>query len=398
MAATVDKKPKHLLMREHVEELIATGRYSPGDRLPSEHELVAQFQTSRPTVARALRDLQHAGLIERRAGSGSYVCQRDQATAPASRATACQLFGVLIPNLGQTAIFEPICGEIARRVQALGHALVWADCGDTISAGASAGDSSGDRFRRAEQACRGFIERRTAGVFFAPIEFVAEADMNVRILGELSSAGIPVVLLDRDATPFPGRSGYDVVGIDNVRGAVVLTQHLIDAGRRRICFLARPHSAPKVDLRTSGYRDALWRAGRAIEAADIVCGDPLDVEFVRTFIRQRRPDAIVCANDMTAAGLLQTLAELGISVPREVAVVGFDDVKYSRLLGPPLTTIRQPCLALGQAAVQAMLDRIRQPDLPARTILLETTLMVRRSCGARLDEASAVDDSDPSRS
>jgi DNA-binding LacI/PurR family transcriptional regulator len=105
-------------------------------------------------------------------------------------------------------------------------------------------------------------------------------------------------------------------------------------------------------------------------------------------LRARRPDAIVCANDMTAAALLQTLAELDVSVPSDVAVVGFDDVKYSRLLGPPLTTIRQPCEAIGQAALQVMLDRIREPDLPARTVLLETTLVVRRSCGAQAEEAA----------
>jgi DNA-binding LacI/PurR family transcriptional regulator len=389
MESVDGKKSKHVQMREHVERLIATGRYAPGDRLPSETELVAQFQTSRPTVARALRDLQHGGLIERRAGSGTYVRRRDDASAAAK--PTCQLFGALIPNLGQTAIFEPICGEIARRLQIQGHALVWADCGGTPASVAGDGPASADRMQRAEQACRGFIERKTAGVFFAPIEYGDEVETNSRILQALAEARIPVVLLDRDAAVFPERSRYDVVGIDNVRGAVVLTRHLIEAGRKRLCFFARPHSAPTVDMRKSGFREALWRAGRSIDPADIVDGDPLDVKFVRKFLRARRPDAVVCANDMTAAALLQTLAELEVSVPNEVAVVGFDDVKYSRLLGPPLTTIRQPCEAIGQAALQVMFDRIREPDLPPRTVLLETTLVVRRSCGARSDEA--VDES-----
>jgi DNA-binding LacI/PurR family transcriptional regulator len=386
MEVGATKKSKHVEMREHVERLITTGHYSPGDRLPSENELVTQFKTSRPTVARALRELQYQGLIERRAGSGTYVRRRDDASAPTS--SACQLFGALIPNLGQTAIFEPICGEIARRLQALGHALVWADCGGMPASSGNERPNSIDRIERAEQACRGFIERKTAGVFFAPIEYGDEAEINSRILKVLAQAGIPVVLLDRDATAFPRRSRYDIVGIDNVRGAVLLTQHLVAAGRRRICFFARPHSAPTVDLRKSGFREALWRAGRAIDPADSIDGDPLDAKFVHKFLRARRPDAIVCANDMTAAALLQTLADLGVSVPDEVAVVGFDDVKYSRLLGPPLTTIHQPCEAIGQAALKVMFDRIREPDLPARTVLLETTLVVRRSCGAQADEAA----------
>lgn len=370
---------KHHRVREHVEKLIVSGRYAPGDRLPSEHELVARFRTSRPTVARAMRDLQQSGLIERRAGSGSYVRLREAAPA-----TDTRLFGALIPNLGHTSIFEPLCSEIAQQLQAMGHALLWADCGMTTVAGDRGPAAFEDRLRRAEQACRGFIERRVAGVFFAPIEFVEEAQTNLRVLELLSRANIPVVLLDRDVRPFPERSEYDLIGIDNVRAAVALTQHVLATGRRRICFLSRPHSAPTVDLRKSGFREALWRAGRSVTPADIGEGDPHDAAFVSRFLRDRRPDAIVCANDMTAAALLQTLAELKVTVPDDLAVVGFDDVKYSKFLVPPLTTLRQPCAALGKVAVAAMLDRIREPALPPRSMLLETTLVIRRSCGSRI--------------
>jgi DNA-binding LacI/PurR family transcriptional regulator len=94
------------------------------------------------------------------------------------------------------------------------------------------------------------------------------------------------------------------------------------------------------------------------------------------------PDAIVCASDRTAAVLLQALGAAGRRVPGDVRVAGIDDVEYASLLPVPLTTLRQPCREIGMAAVAAMLDRVRQPDLPPREILLHGSLVVRESCGA----------------
>jgi DNA-binding LacI/PurR family transcriptional regulator len=94
-------------------------------------------------------------------------------------------------------------------------------------------------------------------------------------------------------------------------------------------------------------------------------------------------DSVVASNDATAARLLQTLQVLGRHVPEEVKVAGFDDVAYASLLSPALTTMRQPCAALGAAAVEAMLGRLRQPHMPARRILLRAELIVRKSTAAR---------------
>ena len=93
------------------------------------------------------------------------------------------------------------------------------------------------------------------------------------------------------------------------------------------------------------------------------------------------PDAILCTNDQTAAKLMQTLSSMGVRLPHDVRVVGFDDVKYATLLSVPLTTIHQPCRAIGHAAVHAMQERIQHPDRTPQQILLPFTLVVRDSCG-----------------
>lgn len=358
------RKPKHLEVLESLQQAIENQSFQVGDRLPGEHELVKQFQTSRPTIARALRELQHLGLIERRVGSGTYV------RAPQTAEKKRKLFGLLIPDLGQTEVLEPICGQLAREVQAAGHGLLWGDFTDVAT-----------RARKAEQACHSYVEQHVAGVLFAPIELEEDAGQtNQHILDELTAARIPVVLIDRDVARFPERSPFDLVGIDNLRAGYLLARHLLDQGRRRIAFLARPASAPTVDRRISGYREAMSDAGLPLQVNSVHLGDPREPTFVRGLL-ESKPDAVICANDITAALLLQTLGGLAVRVPDDVAVVGFDDVKYAKLLHVPLTTMRQPCRELGTVAARALLERMTYPDLPPRTILLEPQLVVRKSCG-----------------
>src|SRR5437867_2356701 len=104
-------EPKHLLISQELMAEIAAGGYRPSGRLPSEAQLVKRFNVSRPTVARALRDLQDRGLIDRRVGSGTYVRQGPAAagSAPDGR----RELALMIPGLGTTEIFEEICGELA---------------------------------------------------------------------------------------------------------------------------------------------------------------------------------------------------------------------------------------------------------------------------------------------
>lgn len=354
---------KHERIRQTLRDAIAAGEYQPGQRLPSESALVKTFGASRPTVNRALRELQLAGVIERRAGSGSYV----RADAAARGYT----FGLLIPELGRTEIFEPICRGMADAQHGSHHVLLW---------GSSLADAD-DVEAQASVACRQLVAKRVSGVFFAPLELTPEKDViNRRVADVFDRAGIPVVLLDRDLVPYPERSQYDVVGIDNRRAGFVITSHLLKAGCRRLAFIGRPRSAPTVDARINGYREALNLSGLDASVCRI---DPEDVDAVRGVLDRARPDGFVCANDFTAAQLLKTLTILGVSVPEQVRLGGVDDVKYASLLSVPLTTIHQPCADIGAMAVTAMQERLRHPSMPPRDILLNFKLVVRDSCGTR---------------
>jgi DNA-binding LacI/PurR family transcriptional regulator len=369
------KGPKYKRIYAQLREALVEGTYSPGNKLPSESELVARFGASRPTVRRALAQLESEGFIDRRMGSGSIVSERNTREA--------FVFGLLIPELGTTEIFEPICQGISQAQDEGRHDLLW---GPSFFKGAS-------KEVQAENLCRYYIERKVSGVFFAPMEHLEGRDeVNLSIARSLDEAQIPVVLLDRDILLFPARSKYDLIGIDNRRAGYVLAEHLLLSGSRRLAFLASPLSAHTVDARMGGYLDALHaHLGPAAQPL-VRFLDPSDVPAVQDLLREAQPDSIVCANDYTAAQLLRTLSSIGIQVPGQIRIAGIDDVKYAQLLQTPLTTIRQPCLEIGSTALLAMLNRITHPNAPARDFLVDFQLVVRKSTESHqnCDDASSL--------
>ncbi len=356
--------PKYRVIFESLKESILAGEYGQGVRLPSETDLVRRFGVSRMTVIKAIKELQLMGLVVRRMGSGTYVTSRN--------GQENKLFGLLIPELGQTEIFEPICRGMASTSFAASHSLLW---------GTTSGQNQ-PKEQVAEQLCQQYITQRASGVFFAPLELTpAKDEVNRRILAALDRAKIPVVLLDRCFLPYPQRSKYDLVGIDNRRTGYLAAEHLVQSGARRIAFLGKPLSASTVDARIAGYREALF-AHNLLRNEDLVTrGDPSDESLIGSILKRQRPDAFLCANDHTAANLMQTLIRLNRRIPEDIRIVGIDDVKYASLLPIPLTTQHQPCLDLGRVAMSAMLERIGNPDLPPRDILLNCQLIVRQSCG-----------------
>jgi DNA-binding LacI/PurR family transcriptional regulator len=344
---------------------IQSGRLGRGDRLPSEATLGRVFGASRITVGRAVRELQLAGLVERRAGSGTYV----KGSQPAGALS----FGLLIPDLGDTEIFESICQGMMASPLASEHALVWG----------SLSGIDGSKEDKAWRLCRQYIERRVSGVFFAPLELSpSKDDVNRRIASAFDEANIPVILLDRTVAPYPQRGHHDLVGIDNRRAGYVVTEHLVRAGATRIAFVALPHAAATVDAREAGYREALFAAGLPVEPGLARRLDPDSSSDVGDFLASAGPDAIVAANDRTAARLMRTLLRLGTRIPDAVRLVGIDDAEYASLLPVRLTSLRQPSARIGEAALAAMLERVARRDIPTRDILLHCELVVRESCGA----------------
>ena len=200
----------------------------------------------------------------------------------------------------------------------------------------------------------------------------------------VDNARVLLVEDDRDLLDFPSRSDFDLVGLDNMGSGYLVGEHLIKLGCQKIFFVARPLSASTVDARIAGIREAFVRNHIEPNPGWIRLGDPADLKFVRSLVAGRQADAIICANDDTAAVLMRTLDSQGVRTPHDVRVVGFDDVKYATLVSVPLTTIHQPCRDIAVIAFQTMLKRLTEPALPVQSISLTPRLVVRESCGAYL--------------
>jgi LacI family transcriptional regulator len=368
-------EPKHRRISRELLAEIAAGKYGPTGRLPSEAQLVKRFDVSRPTVARALRDLQDRGVVERRVGSGSFA-----RAAPSPDVAARQL-GLLIPGLGTTEVFGAICGELAGLARGYGYGLLWG--------GGGVRPQEDLRVEDAGSLCGPFVAGRVAGVFFAPFEHSARREeVNRGLAEELRRAGIAVVLLDRDLAPFPARSEFDLVGVDNFAGGYALAEHLLKLGCRDLAFAVRPHSAPTVNARIAGAREAILDRGLPIPPGFVRVGEPDDPAFARGLLGDGegeagiRADALLCADDDVAALLIRSLEKAGARVPGDIRVVGFDDVRFATMLSVPLTTMHQPCREIAIVALRAMLDRIADPAPPPRSLILSPRLVVRESCGA----------------
>lgn len=178
------------------------------------------------------------------------------------------------------------------------------------------------------------------------------------------------------------------IAVDNERGGYDATRHLIDLGYKRIAHITADPEPPPATQRREGYERALQEAGRAVDETLIAASDALPFAFaekggyqaMQTLLRRRpRPDAVFAASDMQALGALDAAKEAGLSVPGDLAIVGFDDTDLSRFAG--LTTLRQPAQAMGKRATEALLRHIEHANQPVSSTVLAPQLVVRRSCG-----------------
>ena len=195
----------------------------------------------------------------------------------------------------------------------------------------------------------------------------------------------PIVAVD----PHVGPSDIPTIDSENYEGAVAAVDHLLDLGHRRIGFLGGRPDLESARRREAGYRAALVAAGLTVDETLVENGAYTEESVIeparRLLSLERPPTAIFAANDLSARQVMRTASDLGVSVPDDLSVVGFDNIPESALTDPPLTTIDQSIQGMGEAAVRALIDLIEHPDTvrtstPHQT--LPTELVVRRSTAA----------------
>jgi len=211
---------------------------------------------------------------------------------------------------------------------------------------------------------------------------ISTADYNDENVIELLKDDVPLVLLGRDIEETEGYP-IDIVGSDNIKGGYIATKHLIDLGHKKIaCLLGPPRI--KVNLeREIGYLRAMEEANLKVYKNLVGYGDfKLEFGYKKTlefFKGPLKPTAIFAANDLTALGAIRAIKELGLSVPEDVSVVGYDNTILAEMTDPPLTTVSQQMRKMGYLATELLIKRIKGERTPGKRVICETDLVIRKS-------------------
>jgi LacI family transcriptional regulator/LacI family repressor for deo operon, udp, cdd, tsx, nupC, and nupG len=201
-------------------------------------------------------------------------------------------------------------------------------------------------------------------------------------VAQLVRSGIAITCIDR------GLSGIDAdtVLVNNRRGAYEAVHHLLKLGHRRIAFISGMPEIPTSVERVKGYRDALEEHHIPFDPALIKYGDSKyesGLRFTKELLQgPQPPTALFTGNNLITLGALQMIHSMRLNIPKDIAIVGFDDMYWSLSLNPPLTAVKQSGYAIGRKGAELLLKRIRQPDRPAERVIFDTELKIRRSCGS----------------
>jgi LacI family transcriptional regulator len=372
MVVSMDR-PKYQQVADAIEAVVRTGKWD-GGKMPSVRGIASQYDVSIVTASRALQVLRDKGLIQSVERSGTF-------RLPAPTAERWAVIFRLTPGPLKWAVDAMSRGgfeAFARRSPMHLH----------FDAFKFEGTLTEDDAAQAAKAAR---NEGIHGLFFMPTRASdAEARIDRIFLEGCRTAGLPVVLLERNLRGQEVMQNFDLVGLDDLHSAMDSTRHMMDLGRKRIALVVASPTSTHND-RVAGYLFALHAARHATKGRKapeypecvIWLPDELPSEQVAIYLADRiekeKLDGIICYHDYIAIGLIMELLRRGKRVPQDVAVSGFDNIDAGPLFGVRLTTVENPVERMAEQAVRLMRMRLQEPDrLPVR-IVVPSRLIVRGS-------------------
>lgn len=353
----------------YLRDRIYNGDLKPGDRLPTEMELAKQFQVSRITSKRALEELKNSGLVYSIRGSGTYVSNalvpRKLTGLIDQRELYQQVVSLVIPfNYSAGGIMDTITGA-SEILKAAGY-MVDVTC-----------------ITKKDSDARDYLmqlyERGTAGVIYYP----TSDRENFDLMSMLYLENYPLVVIDKYYEGIPLCS----VVSDNRTGMYNVVQYLLDLGHQKIAFASNKaiEGASSIRDRYFGYASALKEHGITV-CPDYTLNGTIkldDPQHGKAFLRSlldKGVTAICAVNDELAISIIRYLRQLDISVPEQISVTGFDDIRIRNLLERPLTTVRQDMTQIGRSAATTLLELMSGSTPAVRQKVIPTQLKIRESC------------------
>lgn len=350
-----DAPPLHLQLADILRERITSGVWQKGSAIPSEKALCAEFNVARGTLRHALRRLEEDGFLRREQGRGSFVQSHEHQPAASTQSRRVAL---LVPYVRDSTVLSIFVGfqDAAER---LGWSVLFRQA------------NNGLEEQRAT--ITQLVEDGVSGIALYP----ADSDSATPLAQAIPNA-YPIVLIDRYLKGLEA----DYVASDHFGGALWAVQHLINHGHTRVGFVRWLSTSTSIEHRMLGYQQALRERQIEVDPSltfHVENYPTVDVTALVAYLsRPDRPTAVMAANDQIAIALYRAAVIAGMRVPRDLSIIGFDDLDISARLDPPLTTLAQPFRQIGETAVQ-LLQRRMTTGGPTQRITLASQLMERGS-------------------
>ena len=356
--------PLSLQIHARLQQRILQGEWAYGAVLPSEYELCAEYGVSRGTVRVALDELEKEGLIRRERGRGTFVTRLPH-TEPESQLNG-RTISFIVPYVRDSFVPTILLGlESVARTN--GYVVLFNHAENSL--------------QKQEEALRLSLQQGVAGIVLYPVDSTDAPPVMLDIV----QRNLPLVTVDR----YVRGLAADYVICNNFGGGLIATRHLLQLGHRRIAFLSWQEPAVTIEHRRAGYRQALIEAGLALDQGlewEVKGYPDIDILALTDLLQQSpRPTALFAANDQLALAVQRTARILRLSIPTDLALVGFDNLDISSHLDVPLTTIAQPAFDIGKVAGIQIINKISGLSHEVEQTILPVKLVVRQSCGAKLD-------------
>ncbi|HUX60025.1 MAG TPA: GntR family transcriptional regulator [Ignavibacteriaceae bacterium] len=363
-----DPTPLYEQIEKSIKRKIEIGDLLPGDPIGSQNDLSKEFKVSVITVKKALSDLVNEGILFTRVGKGTYVADKTQKRIGITKQ---KTIGLVLRDI-KHPFFSMVVHGIEERAYELGYNIMLS--------------SSSNKIEKEESQINHFKEIGVDGLIIASLSLEYRATDYIQ---KIHNENFPYIMVSYMHDP-----DYWYVGSDQEIGGFIATEHLIKTGYKSIGYVHIGKGNLLSEVRKNGYYRALTEYNIPYDSKLIFflgsenfdSGSDrfqLGYEFGKTFKSlEKKPDALFIYSDLTALGFEQAALEAGISIPDEVAIVGFDDLEMARYASIPLTTVNQSAEKIGRRAVEIIEKRINGNDIGNRTIL-KPSLIIRESCGAK---------------
>jgi GntR family transcriptional regulator, arabinose operon transcriptional repressor len=362
--------PLYLQIRDALRSEILEGRYL-NKSLPGELDLVERFGVSRGTVRQALRSLEQLGMLKRERGRGTFALTTSR--PPHSQVSSPITAAIIVPHLRGSVVPTLLLG-VESVTRKRGARLVF------------------NQSEQSQEIQSKVLEEVRNSEVSGIILFPVDAGYRDPVLQQMISDGYPVVLVDR----YIRGLNLDYVTSDGYGGMLQAVQHLLGIGHRRIGFITWNLHQSGQFSRFLGYRQALLDWGIEPDA-NLVCEmQELPVESLEPleqFLQgSHRPTAVVTLNDYLATQVFRVARRLGLSIPKDLALIGFDDIDVDAQMDVPLTSVSQPIFEMGSRVAELLLEKISAPQRDTQRVILTTHLVIRESCGRSLKNTKAFVD------